>query len=120
MLARKASDPYMYCLLALFPNIRLSWKNFLIGNTLAYFASPSVMKKKCFITLAPGVLVVKLFSVFDRGEKYARVFPSGKYNTCKNGNLPACLSNIRLSQNIFMQKHFSLFCLPVGDKKNVL
>jgi hypothetical protein len=59
----------MYPLLALLPNIRQSWKNFLIGNTLAYFASPLVMKKKCFITLAPGVLVVKLFSVLLTEEK---------------------------------------------------
>jgi hypothetical protein len=31
-------------------------------NTLAYLASSSVMKKKGFITLTPGVNVMKLFS----------------------------------------------------------
>ncbi len=35
------------------------------GSTLAHFAPSSVTKKKCFVTLAPVVDVIKLFSAYN-------------------------------------------------------
>jgi hypothetical protein len=43
-------------------NVRLDWKGFPRINALAYLASSSAMKEKSFITLNPGVNVIKLFS----------------------------------------------------------
>ncbi len=40
------------------------WKGFPTTNTLAYQASSSAMKEKSFITLTPGVNVIKLFFFF--------------------------------------------------------
>ncbi len=49
-------------LLALLTNIRLSRKkNFPGTNTLAFFASASVTKKKRFIALTPGPNFIQLF-----------------------------------------------------------
>ncbi len=47
--------------------------------TIAYLAASSAMKKKSFITLTPGVKVVKL-CVFVAGKqaKYAKAFVLGK------------------------------------------
>ncbi len=41
---------------------RLACKDLLGTNGLAYFALPSVTMKKKFVTLGPGVNVIKLFS----------------------------------------------------------
>ncbi len=38
------------------------WKSFQVQNALAYSASTSLTEKKSFITLLPGVNVIKLFS----------------------------------------------------------
>jgi hypothetical protein len=49
--------------LMVFPaNDRPDWKVIAYTNTLAYWASSTVTKEKCFITLTPGVDVIKLFS----------------------------------------------------------
>jgi hypothetical protein len=42
------------------------------ANSLAYLASSSAVKKKSFITMAPGVYVVKLFSF--QSQNKARAF----------------------------------------------
>ncbi len=43
-------------------------------NTLAYWASSTVMKEKSFITLTPGINVIKLFSfVADDEAKESKV-----------------------------------------------
>jgi len=41
-------------LLVLPANVRLDWKVIASANTLAYLASSTVTKEKCFITLTPG------------------------------------------------------------------
>jgi hypothetical protein len=43
-------------------NVRLDWKVIASTNILAYLASSTVTKEKCFITLTPEVQVIKLFS----------------------------------------------------------
>jgi hypothetical protein len=43
--------------------VRLDWKVIASTNTLAYLASSTVTKEKCFITLTPGVDINKLFSL---------------------------------------------------------
>ncbi len=52
----------------MFPaNVRLDWKVIASTNTLAYLASSTVMKEKCFITLTPDHskrLYMKLFQGF--------------------------------------------------------
>ena len=51
------SDDYFFGKLLVFPaNIRLDWKVIASTNTLAYLASPTVTKEKCFIILTPGRL----------------------------------------------------------------
>jgi hypothetical protein len=55
-------------LLALLTNVRLARKNLPHANTQAYFLLPSVMKKKSFVTLSPGVDVIKLFYVVTDDE----------------------------------------------------
>ncbi len=57
------SDASFLGKLLVFPAIvRLDWKVIASTNTLAYLASPTVTKEKCFITLTPGANVIKLFS----------------------------------------------------------
>jgi hypothetical protein len=56
------SDASFLGKLLVFPvNIRLDWKVITSTNTQAYLASSSVMKEKSFITLTPGLKVVKPF-----------------------------------------------------------
>jgi hypothetical protein len=57
------SDASFLDKLLVFPaNVGLDWKVIASSNTLAYLASLKVTKEKCFITLAPGVNVIKHFS----------------------------------------------------------
>jgi hypothetical protein len=57
------SDASFLGRLLVFPaNVRLDWKVIASTNTLAYLASSTVMKGKCFITLTPGANVIKLFT----------------------------------------------------------
>jgi hypothetical protein len=42
--------------------LRPDWKRFQRANALTYWASSSVTKEKSFITLTPGVKVIKRFS----------------------------------------------------------
>jgi hypothetical protein len=46
-------------------------------NTLAYLASSSATKKKSFITLATGVIIIKHFFITNARKKIARVFVQG-------------------------------------------
>ncbi len=56
------SDASFLGKLLVFPaNVRLDWKVMTSTNTLAYLASSTVTKEKCFITLTPGVDDKKLF-----------------------------------------------------------
>jgi hypothetical protein len=48
---------------ALFTNIRLGWKDFLVTHVLTYLASSSVKKRKGFQTTTPVANVIKLFTV---------------------------------------------------------
>ncbi len=41
--------------------LRPNWKGFIRTNTVAYMASSSATKEKSFITLTPGVNVIKPF-----------------------------------------------------------
>jgi hypothetical protein len=53
----------LYCRLpALLANIRQGCKSLPGTNSLAYFASTPVTKKKSFVIFPPGVNVIKLFS----------------------------------------------------------
>ncbi len=52
---------FMGKLLVLAAIVRLDWKVIASANTLAYMASSTVRKEKCFITLTPGANVIKLF-----------------------------------------------------------
>jgi hypothetical protein len=47
-------------LLAFPANVRLDWKVIASTNTLAYLASLTVTKEKCFITVTPGINFIKL------------------------------------------------------------
>jgi hypothetical protein len=47
--------------LALSTNMRLGWKGLPGPNTLAYYENPYITDVKSFITLDPGVIVIKLF-----------------------------------------------------------
>jgi hypothetical protein len=62
--------------LLVFPaNIRLDWKVIVRKNTQAYLASSTVMREKCFITLTPGLTLIKTFLIFNdsvRMNKLAR------------------------------------------------
>jgi hypothetical protein len=53
-------------------------KCLLVMNTLGYFASPSATKEKSFMTLTPGVNVLKLFFVVidEEENKLGRLFPA--------------------------------------------
>jgi hypothetical protein len=53
--------PVLDSSLTLNANFRLSWKGLPRTNTLAYLTSLSSTKKKVFVTLTPGVNVIKLF-----------------------------------------------------------
>ncbi len=46
-------------------NVRLGWKVIASANTLAYFASSTVTKEKCFITLT----LIKNFFLADKEAK---------------------------------------------------
>jgi hypothetical protein len=61
---------YLYVMLKIrWPtNIRLGLKDLPGTNTLAYLFGALVMKKKRFITLAPGGNVIKLFSFITDDE----------------------------------------------------
>jgi hypothetical protein len=49
------SDASLLGKILVFPaNVRLDWKMIASTNTLAYLASSTVTKEKCFIILAPG------------------------------------------------------------------
>ncbi len=54
------SDASLGKLLVLPANVRLDWKVIAKYNTLAYLASASATKEKCFITLTPVANVIKL------------------------------------------------------------
>ena len=56
--------------LALLSNSKTDCKGFPRTNTLAYLASLSVMKKKSFMALTPGVNVIKLFSFVTDDRPY--------------------------------------------------
>jgi hypothetical protein len=63
------SDASFLGKLLMFPeNVRLDWKVIASTNTLAYLASSTVTKEKCFITLTPGPNIIKLFT--DRRYEY--------------------------------------------------
>jgi hypothetical protein len=49
-------------LLDLPANIRLDWKGLPQTNTLAYYENSKIRVVKCFVTLAPGVKPIKLFT----------------------------------------------------------
>ncbi len=54
------SDASFFGKLLVFPaNVRLDRKVIASANTLAYLASSTVTKEKCFIALTPGVNVIK-------------------------------------------------------------
>jgi hypothetical protein len=56
------SDASFLGKLLVFPaNVRLDWKVTASTNTLAYLASSTVTKEKCFISLTPGVDATKTF-----------------------------------------------------------
>ncbi len=58
------SVAYFLGKLLVFPaNVRLDWKVIASTNALAYLASATVMKEKCFITLTPGLSVINTFFV---------------------------------------------------------
>jgi hypothetical protein len=48
-------------LLALLSNIRHGWKGMLGTSTLAYYEQFKITDDKSFITLGPGVNIIKLF-----------------------------------------------------------
>ncbi len=52
---------FMGKLLVLPAVVRLDWSVIGSANTLAYMASSTVRKEKCFITLTPGANVIKHF-----------------------------------------------------------
>ncbi len=56
------SDASFLGKLLVFPaNVRLDWKVIASTHTLTYLASSTVTKEKCFITLTPGLNLIKLF-----------------------------------------------------------
>jgi hypothetical protein len=50
-----------------FPNIRLGPKDFLGTHPLAHYENLQIMAVKSFITLVPGVNVIKLFTAVIYG-----------------------------------------------------
>ncbi len=57
-------------LLALTTDIGHGWKGLPGTHTLAYFTSPSVIKKISFMILTPGANVIKLFTVVIYEHEY--------------------------------------------------
>ncbi len=53
--------PFKGWLLAIPTNIRPGWKGLPLRNALAYYEKSQLVAVKSFITLAPGVNVIKLF-----------------------------------------------------------
>jgi hypothetical protein len=81
--------------LLVFPvNVRLDWKVIASTKTLAYLASLTVMKEKCFITLTLGANVIKLFlHVNYRFSYQARVFVRLDWKSLPNTNTLAYYEN---------------------------
>ncbi len=58
-------------LIGIFTKINLEWKHLSVSNSLAYFGSKSVTKKKINLKLTQDVKVIKLFSlsIYDTADE---------------------------------------------------
>jgi hypothetical protein len=68
------SDASFLGKLLVFPAIiRLDGKVIASKNTLAYLASSTVMREKCFITLTPGLTLIKTFLIFTDSVRMTKL-----------------------------------------------